>query len=92
MVGGWIISIHAPVKGATFTPMEAVKMRQISIHAPVKGATRSRSKHILSINHFNPRSREGSDYGGIKTDAGKNISIHAPVKGATGPEWGGRIT
>ena len=34
-----IISIHAPVKGATCIPFVAFSLRDISIHAPVKGAT-----------------------------------------------------
>ncbi len=34
-----IISIHAPVKGATPTTFKQYCTRSISIHAPVKGAT-----------------------------------------------------
>ena len=34
-----IISIHAPVKGATKQPKPKVEFVEISIHAPVKGAT-----------------------------------------------------
>ena len=33
----------------------------ISIHAPVKGATSSTLVSVLTILHFNLRSREGSD-------------------------------
>ena len=34
------ISIHAPVKGATYAPFSCTITRNsISIHAPVKGAT-----------------------------------------------------
>ena len=33
----------------------------ISIHAPAKGATRTGRSYITYSNHFNPRSREGSD-------------------------------
>ena len=34
--------------------------------------------------HFNPRTREGCDWGTLETYGGKLvISIHAPVKGAT---------
>jgi len=39
-VGGEIISIHAPVKGATARKVvEILFLIGISIHAPVKGAT-----------------------------------------------------
>ena len=34
-----LISIHAPVKGATVLGFEPPKLGTISIHAPVKGAT-----------------------------------------------------
>ena len=34
-----LISIHAPVKGATSIPNEGGGRHTISIHAPVKGAT-----------------------------------------------------
>ena len=56
---------------------------QISIHAPAKGATRGTcAKDTFSAN-FNPRSREGSDKAGRRTDYVIPISIHAPAKGAT---------
>ncbi len=34
-----MISIHAPVKGATSTGADPGRAQGISIHAPVKGAT-----------------------------------------------------
>ena len=34
-----VVSIHAPVKGATFVPMRLLVDEWVSIHAPVKGAT-----------------------------------------------------
>ena len=34
----------------------------ISIHAPVKGATRPEPLFVATVRHFNPRSREGSDF------------------------------
>ena len=36
------ISIHAPVKGATGSPIVCFFIDKISIHAPVKGATTNR--------------------------------------------------
>ncbi len=35
----FVISIHAPVKGATHLKMKESHLFAISIHAPVKGAT-----------------------------------------------------
>ena len=34
-----MVSIHAPVKGATYLKEEKPKTEEVSIHAPVKGAT-----------------------------------------------------
>ncbi len=57
------ISIHAPVKGATFIygPLTG-RQFHISIHAPVKGATGRAHGYAVSDYDFNPRSREGSDW------------------------------
>ena len=35
----YVVSIHAPVKGATICIPFEIKLRKVSIHAPVKGAT-----------------------------------------------------
>ena len=55
------ISIHAPVKGATFHGANCESLWSISIHAPVKGATCLLASNALLTSYFNPRSREGSD-------------------------------
>ena len=81
-----IISIHAPVKGATTSRRAYRRDLCISIHAPVKGATHWHPGWSGSYGYFNPRTREGCDPPGrlLFIVAGK-ISIHAPVKGATSP-------
>ena len=56
-----MISIHAPVKGATDAIRPQGLSATISIHAPVKGATRQSCGHRSDSLYFNPRSREGSD-------------------------------
>ena len=38
-VSSYLISIHAPVKGATIIGLHVSIIHEISIHAPVKGAT-----------------------------------------------------
>ena len=56
------ISIHAPARGATvFVSLLPVR-NSISIHAPARGATHLQSMEVLADLHFNPRSREGSDF------------------------------
>ena len=78
------ISIHAPVKGATFRWLCFWVLRVISIHAPVKGATEAIPLTRPCTNYFNPRSREGSDLAKASLSPQlSSISIHAPVKGAT---------
>ena len=53
-----IISIHAPVKGATsFQAISPLFNSGISIHAPVKGATSgdtNRVKHIMEFQSTHP--------------------------------------
>ena len=57
-----LVSIHAPVKGATAAAPLIPAPTAVSIHAPVKGATRpvepGRNEEC-----FNPRAREGRDAG-----------------------------
>ncbi len=55
------ISIHAPVKGATWRSCRQCKCRRISIHAPVKGATQHSHSAYCHQDYFNPRTREGCD-------------------------------
>ena len=56
-----VISIHAPAKGATGKFAFTLQQVAISIHAPAKGATLRLISRSRRIDHFNPRSREGSD-------------------------------
>ena len=78
-----IISIHAPTRGATVTPIETPLTSVISIHAPTRGAT----FHVLSVQatkqDFNPRSHERSDEVDLVIWDDIGISIHAPTRGAT---------
>ncbi len=78
------ISIHAPAKGATTHHVHGFHGFDISIHAPAKGATYAKYSGRYLIDHFNPRSREGSDtIRELSTLVYAKISIHAPAKGAT---------
>ena len=56
------ISIHAPAKGATSIRSFLLRSTRISIHAPAKGATKTIAIISTIKVHFNPRSREGSDF------------------------------
>jgi len=66
---GWVIdgtptqpiSIHAPVKSATFTGVDTSAEGEISIHAPVKSATASIRSSIATSSDFNPRARKERD-------------------------------
>ena len=81
-----LVSIHAPVKGATKGFFSTQERGKVSIHAPVKGATIRYRVATASCVGFNPRTREGCDL--IRASfffASTRVSIHAPVKGATAP-------
>ena len=62
-VSGVLISIHAPARGATIIGKLHKYLSLISIHAPARGATLLKTAEVLVQEHFNPRSREGSDPG-----------------------------
>ena len=58
-----LISIHAPMKGATRYIPKLLPNRHISIHAPMKGATFRFICYVDLWWYFNSRSHEGSDVG-----------------------------
>ena len=79
-----VISIHAPVKGATqFTDAGQRHQRHFNPRTR-EGCDPIRLFAKPFRPYFNPRTREGCD---VVLDhlfiAGTSISIHAPVKGAT---------
>ena len=55
-----VVSIHAPVWGATITKFFEFTNPKVSIHAPVWGATVSQSE-VTRVAGFNPRTRVGCD-------------------------------
>ena len=56
-----VVSIHAPVKGATRAEARPDGAHGVSIHAPVKGATVRKPALLPLRGGFNPRAREGRD-------------------------------
>ncbi len=78
-----MVSIHAPVKGATVAHGHGAGHTSVSIHAPVKGATSGERGLGSATRCFNPRAREGRDERAVVAGRRDGVSIHAPVKGAT---------
>ena len=79
-----MISIHAPVKGAT-KPL-AVSTAIVCDFNPRtrEGCDYTGRTEQLRCQHFNPRTREGCDCCPVvRCMPFVQISIHAPVKGAT---------
>ena len=77
------ISIHAPVRGATFVRENPREFEKISIHAPVRGATLETIKNFkwYLFQFTLPCGERRSVWNYIFQTI--NISIHAPVRGAT---------
>ena len=46
------VSIHAPVRGATYTEDDKLRMKAVSIHAPVRGATAAGDNNDLTTTEF----------------------------------------
>ena len=61
----FLISIHAPTRGATSFSRQRVTCFWISIHAPTRGATLNQQISGIFSLYFNPRSHEGSDDGQV---------------------------
>ena len=78
-----LVSIHAPVKGATSAAMRLGFFRCVSIHAPVKGATTAVGSPCCRTGRFNPRARKGRDSLHRQIVPSLHVSIHAPARGAT---------
>ena len=55
---------------------------QVSIHAPVMDANLAHQIHPLQIAGFNPRARDGREFGRKSKKDNNNVSIHAPVMDA----------
>ena len=79
----FLISIHAPAKGATASMLIPLARSKISIHAPAKGATTLELYRwrLRTISIHAPA--KGATDKLAKSMAIKYISIHAPAKGAT---------
>ena len=79
------ISIHAPVKGATYGFFGVVACHYDDFNPRTReGCDLAASAVPMTLPYFNPRTREGCDrQRPVAYFATQVISIHAPVKGAT---------
>ena len=79
-----MVSIHAPLKGATYVELSQGNKKTVSIHAPLKGATSGDELLLPRLLGFNSRTPEGCDTDSRdRREGGGQVSIHAPLKGAT---------
>jgi hypothetical protein len=83
IVAAYLVSIHAPVKGATYPHRKERPHGNVSIHAPVKGATGGpeRGEPAQGVSIHAPV--KGATSGKRHPFCHCDVSIHAPVKGAT---------
>ena len=78
-----MISIHAPVKGATLLFLFKILSGEYFNPRSREGSDYYTARRATCVQDFNPRSREGSDDVRRVMLWVQGISIHAPVKGAT---------
>ena len=78
-----LISIHAPAKGATDSPLVDLSLAMDFNPRSREGSDPETGASSGSDTNFNPRSREGSDVSERTAYYRVKISIHAPAKGAT---------
>ena len=79
----YIISIHAPARGATLTTFATRLYPCISIHAPARGATGCQIHGFYNILISIHAPARGATSDRSQTEKVGNISIHAPARGAT---------
>ena len=78
-----LVSIHAPVRGATRILARLCLRVVVSIHAPVRGATspNGNTEIYMAVSIHAPV--RGATMEFSVTIASHTVSIHAPVRGAT---------
>ena len=83
MPANTIVSIHAPVWGATLNVVVRPPITKVSIHAPVWGATKkyAHGKKPVLFQSTHPCGVRRVQKAGVLGD--EKVSIHAPVWGAT---------
>ena len=83
VIANQLVSIHAPVRGATSSSERAIVGLRFQSTRPC-GARPKRLVDAGKIIGFNPRARAGRDVHPVALDeASRAVSIHAPVRGAT---------
>ena len=78
-----IVSIHAPVKGATIIDRSDEGGTRCFNPRAREGRDMAHNTKAEFIRCFNPRAREGRDIATAAQKTALIVSIHAPVKGAT---------
>ena len=81
-----IVSIHAPMKGATLSTEDGLLLTTVSIHAPMKGATKPGYKWLFLVSVSIHAPMKGATCSSTDLWGQEVVSIHAPMKGATGAE------
>ena len=80
----FVISIHAPARGASLSSSYYKAIKSISIHAPARGASATYSCLLRINNNFNSRPCERGFVVIPVHITVYSISIHAPARGASG--------
>ena len=81
----YVISIHAPAKGATDGEKSKSQEGQDFNPRTREGCDEIDPVELRESVNFNPRTREGCDISRKRIRFELGISIHAPAKGATWP-------
>ena len=83
VIDRYIVSIHAPARGATFDSLIMGQHKFVSIHAPARGAT-SRRQHLTGIFQVSIHApARGATFYLLFFSDFSLVSIHAPARGAT---------
>ncbi len=78
----WLVSIHAPARGAT-SPIADTSYPTMFQSTHPRGVRHPIIRSSRAAISFNPRTREGCDRSSISSRHNARVSIHAPARGAT---------
>ena len=81
-IQAFMVSIHAPARGATHRSSSQPRVRVFQSTLP-RGERPAETRFCQGLCRFNPRSREGSDNWDELANWDAGVSIHAPARGAT---------
>ena len=79
----YLVSTHAPARGATAQSRRSTGFNEVSTHAPARGATRYSPDDVITVGVSTHAPARGATVGSPLLEILPCVSTHAPARGAT---------